>query len=652
MKVLSKSRFKLGLECPNKLFYTGKKEYANEKVTDPFLEALAQGGFQVEELARMNFPDGILIEGLDGDYENLWKRTQQLLEQENITIYEAAFLSDGLFVRTDVLVKKGNAIELIEVKAKSFDPYDANIFVGKKGGLVSGWKPYLFDIAFQKHVMQLCYPLWKINSNIMMADKSKAATVEGLNQMFRISKTAGNRTGIIKMISSAEEAGESVLGILNINFIVESIENNRFQYHDNLTFQQSIQSFKDYYQQDKYMNWLTSFSACKACEFKATQAEEDQGLISGFKKCFTGQHDWSRYEFEKPKTFDIWSFSKGSKLFDEGIYFMDELTKENIGFKAEPGKLSTSARQWLQIEKAISGDNTIFVDKAGLTSEMAKWEYPLHFIDFETSAVALPFNKGRKPYEQIAFQFSHHTYFKDGRIEHASEYINNKAGFFPNFEFIRALKDALMIDDGTIFRYSYHENTILNAIYEQLISSEEPDKADLIKFIQHISHSKSESFTQWTGSRDMVDLWDVEKRYYYSPLTNGSNSIKDVLPAVLNSSAYLKEKYSKKIKDCNLSSKNFPDDHIWLSINAGKVISPYKMLPPVFDDWTEEDIENTLSDIDEIANGGAALMAYSKLQYTDMGEAEIEEITHSLLKYCELDTLAMVMIFEHFKELV
>ena len=68
MKVLSKSRYKLGLECPNKLYYTGKKEYANQKKEDPFLQALAEGGFQVEELARMHYPKGILIEGKNGDY--------------------------------------------------------------------------------------------------------------------------------------------------------------------------------------------------------------------------------------------------------------------------------------------------------------------------------------------------------------------------------------------------------------------------------------------------------------------------------------------------------------------------------------------------------------------------------------------------------
>jgi hypothetical protein len=53
MKPLTKSRFKLGLECPNKLFYTSKKEYAIQKNEDTFLQALAQGGFQVEELARI-----------------------------------------------------------------------------------------------------------------------------------------------------------------------------------------------------------------------------------------------------------------------------------------------------------------------------------------------------------------------------------------------------------------------------------------------------------------------------------------------------------------------------------------------------------------------------------------------------------------------
>ena len=46
------------------------------------------------------------------------------------------------------------------------------------------------------------------------------------------------------------------------------------------------------------------------------------------------------------------------------------------------------------------------------------------------------------------------------------------------------------------------------------------------------------------------------------------------------------------------------------------------------------------------------MLAYAQIQFTDMTETERELIRKSLLKYCELDTLAMVMIYEHFNELI
>ena len=423
-------------------------------------------------------------------------------------------------------------------------------------------------------------------------------------------------------------------------------------YHSNLTFQDAIQLFKEQYSKDEYTNWPTSFGACKKCEFRSNDLEQEQGLKSGFKECFSKQHNWKSNYFLKPNVFDIYDFRKGNKLFDEGIFFKSDLTEENIGLKEEPEQLTTSHRQWLQIEKDLNNDTSIYVDKNGLKEELDKFIFPLHFIDFETSAAALPFNKNLHPYEQIAFQFSHHIYQKDGSIIHANEYINNKAGVFPNFEFIRALKDALENDNGTIFRYSNHENTILNAIYIQLLNSDELDKDSLITFIHSISHSKKDSALKWKGERDMVDLWDIEKRYYYNPLTKGSNSLKAVLPSSLAKSEYLQTKYSQPISQINVTSKNFSDEHIWLVIEDGTIRNPYNLLPSVFEGWSENQIEETLSDIEDISNGGAALTAYSKLQYTDMSQNEINELTNSLLKYCELDTLAMVMIYEHFKELI
>jgi hypothetical protein len=62
-RYLTKSRYKLGLECPNKLYFTKKEnEFYSAKTNDTFLQALASGGFQVEELARLHYSDGILVE--------------------------------------------------------------------------------------------------------------------------------------------------------------------------------------------------------------------------------------------------------------------------------------------------------------------------------------------------------------------------------------------------------------------------------------------------------------------------------------------------------------------------------------------------------------------------------------------------------------
>lgn len=654
MRVLSKSRFKLGLECPNKLFFTGKKSYANNKDDDSFMEALAEGGFQVEELARMSFPEGELIEGDDWEYEKHWYHTRDLLRKENATIYEAALLHDSLFVRTDIIVKKGDSIELIEVKAKSFDSAEEHIFVGTRGGLRSEWKAYFFDIAFQKYVMKKCFPGFEIKSFIMMADTSKTASIDGLNQMFRISKTAGNRTGIKKLANSIDELGTPILSRVDISDIIEDIINDVHEYQKGLSFQDAINRFKYSYEQDIYINAPTTYLACKHCEFRTTIEEKEDGLDSGFEYCFKKQHDWKEEDFERPNIFEIGNlyYRRGMEFLEKNTLFMADIAQEDLKLKKAEGKLSSTERQWLQIEKAVKNDNSIYVNKAGLKSEMDSWVFPLHFIDFETSTSALPFHKGRHPYEQIAFQFSHHIYHQNGHIEHANEYLNAEAGVFPNFEFVRALKNALDKDTGSIFKYSNHENTILNAIYQQLETSDEPDKKELIDFIQSITHSTSSSETQWKGPRDMVDLLDVVKDYYYNPLTKGSNSIKAVLPAILAISKGLQQSYSQPIGKLGVSSKNFSKKHVWLDIEGEEVISPYKNLPPIFEDWTEEAIEKSLSGMDSISDGGAALTAYGKLQYTDMSIREIKEIKQALLKYCELDTLAMIMIHQHFLELV
>ncbi len=647
LRLLTKSRFKLALECPNKLYYTGKPEYANAKNDDTFLAALAEGGFQVEELARMHYPNGLFIDTDHYEYLRAAELTQIALQQENVVIYEAAFLFNGLFIRTDILEKKGNHIKLIEVKARSFDSSDQYLFIGKNGGIVSGWKPYLFDLAFQKYVVAKSHPEFRINASLLMADKTKKAGINGLNQLFRIPKNGNPRTDIIKKVNSLAEIGTSVLSEADVDGIINDIISNIYIYGD-LKFEQAIELFRNAYQNNKFLNCQGNFSNCKNCEFKATSEDEAKGLKSGFKHCFSTMYHWKESDFYKPNSFEIWNY-RGKAFNKENRLFLSDLTIDDFTVKPCAGKISASERQWIQMEKSLGNDSSVYVLNEELFEEMSKWKYPLHFIDFETSAVALPFHAGRRPYEQIAFQFSHHQYNENGVIEHKSEFISTTAGEFPNFIFARALKQALGNDNGSIFRYAAHENTILNHIIKQLLESDEADKMELIAFLKTITTSTSDKTMPWNGERSMIDLRRIVLDYYYNPLTKGSNSLKYLLPACLNTSQYLKAKYCNPISEINLTSSNFDDSHVWLEMDGDKVKNPYKILPKLFQDWTEEQLDQNLGEIETIADGGAALMAYAKLQYQDMSELESSEIKSSLLKYCELDTLAMVMIYEHFR---
>lgn len=129
----TKSALRTAIECPTKLFYYGKSQYVNKEVNDPLLESLADGGFQVGELAKCYFPSGVQIDSLD-HFEAI-KRTKEALKQKQVIIYEAAIACGDLFVRIDILVKDGDEYQAIEVKAKSVDSTDISSILSSKEAL-------------------------------------------------------------------------------------------------------------------------------------------------------------------------------------------------------------------------------------------------------------------------------------------------------------------------------------------------------------------------------------------------------------------------------------------------------------------------------------------------------------------------------------
>ena len=686
MRLFTKSAFKQALTCPASLYYYYDREhYANQMNEDDFLQALADGGNQVGDLAKVYYNVHADADIKVLDYDKSQEITARLLKRDEVNIAEAAFRWKNCFIRADIIEKKGNLIHLIEVKAKSWNENEDSFVGSRDKNRVDGKiLAYVYDVAFRMiYFWKALGPGFTVKASLMMADKTAAAEADGINQYFRVVKD-GDRAAIVRE-PGADALRDSawVLKPFDVDELCDRIIAGTTSEQMDLMgcrFQEFVDEMSR-----QYVNHERRFcpvsERCFRCPFFSN--EKTPGMLDGKRECWKEAADFSDEDFFRPSVGDLWCGAGGQslkkKLMKAGKHFLADVSADDIrpqkSKESDKQGLSASDRRLLQIGLATGNEELlapfranlhdgIYLDVPGLLAEMTTgenhWRYPYHMIDFETTAVALPFYKGMKPYEQVAFQFSHHIIHEDGSIEHSGQYINDEKHFFPNFEFIKRLKDVLDKDNGTIFRYADHENTILRAIRAQLVQSDEPGKEELVSFIDEITHAtgkEAAAGNEHVGKRDMVDLCRIVKRYYYHPDMKGSNSIKVVLPAILNSSKAIREKYSRPIYGTVIKSENFTDSpKAWISFGPdGKVENPYKHLDTIasFLEVTPEELErfDTAHEIadESIANGGAALAAYTKLQFSD---AECTKaLKEALLRYCELDTMSMVFIWEYFHEM-
>jgi hypothetical protein len=638
-RYLTKSRFKLAIECPTKLFYYGKpKEYMDTSAEDAFLQALAEGGFQVGEMAKLLYPGGHEI--TSKVHQEALDQTAELVRQDAVVLYEPAFLFKGLFIRVDILVKTGNHFQLIEVKAKSYNPNEPDI-LGKRGGISTSYLPYLQDIAFQRYVLSNAHPEALIESFLMMADKSKVSPVDGLNQLFKIKRNPkGSEVVLAPDAATVALQCRDLLIPVPVDEYINTIFSEGIEFPGGFGMLPELsEAWAEAYRADRKISPVPT-SECAKCQYRAKPGEN---LKSGLHECLNEAFSLMPDQVDQGTVLDLYSSARKTALLQQGKILLNTktLSQDDIGYKTGDQGLTITERQWMQITGEIPepyNQGGFYLDTVMIQKAMTSWTFPWHMIDFETSTTALPFFKGMRPYESTAFQFSHHIIHADGRVEHAGQFLMAEPNVNPNIEFVRALKAELDKDNGTVFRWATHENTILSHVLKQLNASKNPpeDKDALIGFIESILKD---------GNRAMVDLCDLAKRAYYHPDTKGSSSIKVVLPAVLKSSEFLKAKYSKPIYG---STQGIPSinyvDHTWWIARDGKAVGPYDLLKEL-----GREISGSATDLD-IADGGAAITAFSRLQFEDLDDLERQTIRLGLLRYCEVDTLAMVMITEAWRE--
>ena len=137
MPGLSKSRILQHLQCPKRLWlYINRPDLSEE---DDSVTARLAAGNVVGEVARRLHPGGILIDSLDA--KQAIADTEQALAGKRRPVFEAAFVTDKVLIRSDILLPVRGGYRLVEVKSsasvKEYHLADAAIqsWVAERAGL-------------------------------------------------------------------------------------------------------------------------------------------------------------------------------------------------------------------------------------------------------------------------------------------------------------------------------------------------------------------------------------------------------------------------------------------------------------------------------------------------------------------------------------
>ena len=619
---LSKSDFQLASSCTKKLVYK-KACYPTSNDCNEFMKMLAQGGYLVGKMATLLYPEGIEI---DGKTDYCIEQTKELMQRENVVLFEPAILSGQKLVRVDILVKKGNHLHLIEVKAKSHHSEENSADAEKK------LKKYIEDVAYQYLVLKEAFPDYTIQCSLLMPDKAKRTTIDELAGWFSIEKKDKVSDREVDELPAQQKPSTDKPSVIfkchnhpqKVEYINRLAEEGILEYFDVTTKVISIQT-EITQRAERFLHVLnegireTDFQIsknCKYCEFNSPNE-----LINGFKEC------WGELAEKEHHIFDLY-YGGSIGHYKTGFYF-DELIAEGKTnlfdidlerLQNKKGDLTyRGIRQTIQINNTKS--NTEWISP-GLATEISGFSYPLHFIDFETYTGAIPHYKGMRPFETIAFQWSCHTIKSPGSPPVHSEWIHTGPMFpdpstFPNFEFAKSLMKQIGYE-GTPLMWASHENTVLRTIQGQMEIFRIEDEA-LKNWLANITSDDNREGR-------LVDMNKMTREHYFHPFMKGRTSIKKVLPAIWSNHSYLHE------------------------IDHFKQYSPETFISGVLDPYdslASNISENELED--EVVNDGtAAMRAYHRICFDEtLTTAQKDELRFQLLQYCKLDTMAMVIIAHH-----
>ncbi len=601
---LSKSDFKLARTCPTKLYYR-ELGYPTTLDESEYLQLLAEGGYMVEVLAKQLFPEGeTMAYGRGGDaLREAAAATGARLAAGDCTLFEATLVEGHRLARVDILRRSASGFDLYEVKSSSYDPADADDRIEKAGspfrakrkpfGILTDWREYLEDVTFQVTLLKDLFPGVPVRPHLILMDRGKVAAHDGMPAWFELVRDADRGLITARFLGDPALARRDPLTIgIEVSAEVAELEPE---------VRAATAAFVATLHPQLRRADPTLAGRCKACEFRVAPDEPR----NGFRECWGARAD------ARPHVLDLYQGGElRERLLAAGVDRLVEIAEDQ--FEGKVGVYAT--RQRRHVEQSRREEE--WADSP-LADAIASARYPLHFIDFEAARMAVPHHKGMRPYGQLAFQWSCHTLRAPGApLEHDA--FLDRDGSWPNERFARSLRERIG-DEGTVLVWSHFERSVLKEVADDLaaLGSGDPRLAEWLTTLARKPGTE--------GARQL-DMLALCRDAYYHPGMGSSYSIKYVLDAIWKASPDVRARYAQAA-----------------GREGDPALGPYAALPGELIAGEEQGVRE----------GTGAIRAYFRMLYgderTDM--RAVEQWARLLLDYCRLDTLAMVLIWEHWSRI-
>ncbi len=249
-------------------------------------------------------------------------------------------------------------------------------------------------------------------------------------------------------------------------------------------------------------------------------------------------------------------------MINNGIVTFDQVlaNKERLS----EFKVKLNHYQMVQMQAHLNKETKPFINQNLIRHFFQSLKFPIYHLDFETMNEAIPPFDGVGCYQQIPFQYSLHIQEKPGSQATHKEFLGNKLD--SEYELAKQLCEDIPLDVMSMSYNMTFEKTVLKHLAERF--------PDLSNHLMNIHDH-------------MVDLLiPFRDCCFYSIKQNGSNSIKQVMPAICPGS------------------------------------------------------EQAYHNLKQVHNGGEALALYPKM--IKMNDKDKAEARKNMLAYCCQDTKSMV----------